>query len=207
MRTVGTAFITAKNAKLVKPIYLYTLLYDPTGNKYKYWTNWPQSVLFDGQIYEFFPITHSTISEDSTGAIQKASVKILNISREIQAIIDDNDGLRDRPLTITQVFEDTLSDPTAFISDSFVVADVTVTEREASLNLSSTLDVLEVRIPRNQISRSFCRFRFKSSECGYAGAEFQCNKTLQRCRELGNSTRFGAFPATPLQNTFLGNST
>jgi len=206
VRTVGSAFISAKNSQLVKPIYLYTLRYDPVGNKFKRWTSWPLGVIFDGDVYEFFSITHNGISEDSSGAIQKATVKALNISREIQTIIDDNDGLRERELTITQVFEDTLSDPSAYISDSFVIADVTVTEREAIFSLSSNLDVFDVKIPRTQISRAFCRFKFKGSECGYAGSESQCNKTLQRCRELNNSKRFGAFPATPIQNIFLGDT-
>ena len=39
-----------------------------------------------------------------------------------------------------------------------------------------------------------CNWEFKDSVCGYSGAETKCNRTLQRCRVLGNSARFGGHP-------------
>lgn len=39
-----------------------------------------------------------------------------------------------------------------------------------------------------------CTYRaFKGPECGYAGAEVTCDRTLTRCTALGNSARFGGF--------------
>lgn len=203
MRIVGNAFKTAKNAPLVKPIYLYSLLYDPTGNLFKRYTNWPGGVTFDGIAYEHYPITHSGIAEDTSGQIQQASLVLNNVSREMQALIDGNDGLRGREITITQVWEETLGDPTAFISDTLAISNGTLSERTAQFSLASVLDVMNIKLPRRALSRAFCRFRFKGEECAYAGAETACDKTLNRCRELENSRRFGAFPATPLQRVFF----
>ncbi len=42
-----------------------------------------------------------------------------------------------------------------------------------------------------------CNFIFKSSQCGYAGAETWCDKTLTRCEELNNQDNFGGFPDLP----------
>jgi len=203
MRLVGDSFKQAKNAELVRPIFLYSLLLDPTGNVWKRWTSWSGGVTFDGIDYEFYPITHSSMGEDGTGSIQKGSVVISNANREMQALLDEYDGFRERPLTITQVWEQTLLDPTAFISDTLAVKEVSITEKRVSLTLSSELDVLSIRIPRKVMTRTFCRFSFKGVECAYAGAETRCNRTLNRCRELENQARFGAFPATPLQRIFL----
>jgi lambda family phage minor tail protein L len=203
MRLVGDSFKQAKNAELVRPIFLYSLLIDPTGNVWKRWTSWSGGVTFDGIEYEFYPISHSGLSEDNTGTIQKGSVVISNANREIQALLDEYDGFRERPLTITQVWEQTLLDPTAFISDTLAVKEVSVTEKRVTLTLSSELDVLNIRIPRKVMTRTFCRFSFRGVECAYAGVETRCNRTLNRCRELSNQARFGAFPATPLQKIFL----
>ena len=203
MRIVGDSFKQAKNAELVRPIFLYSLCLDPTGNVWKRWTSWAGGVTFDGIDYQFYPITHGAMAEDSSGQIQKASVVISNVNREIQALLDEYDGFRERQITITQVWEQTLLDPTAFISDTLTVNDVSVTEQKVALSLSSELDVLNIRIPRKVMTRTFCRFSFKSAECGYTGLETRCNRLLNRCRELQNQARFGAFPATPLQKIFL----
>lgn len=203
MRIVGDSFKQAKNAELVKPIFLYSLLLDPTGNVWKRWTSWAGSVTFDGINYQFYPISHSSISEEVSGQIQKATVTISNVNREIQALLDEYDGFRDRQIIITQVWAQTLADPTAFISDTLAVKEVSVNERKVTLSLASELDVLNIRIPRKVMTRTFCRFSFKSAECGYTGSETRCNRTLNRCRELENQSRFGAFPATPLQKIFL----
>ena len=203
MRVVGDAFKQAKNAPVITPVFLYSILVDPVTNTFKRFTNHPGGVTFDGEAFQHFAVSHTALSEDGTGQIQKAQLIISNVSREIQAIIDANDGLRNRQVTITQVWLDFLADTTAFISDVMSISDTVVTERQATFSLASTLDVLDIRLPRRSITRTFCRFRFKSPECGFVGAETTCDKTLNRCRELGISRRFGGFPATPLQKQFL----
>ncbi|HSV27246.1 MAG TPA: hypothetical protein VLH60_05075 [Sedimentisphaerales bacterium] len=50
------------------------------------------------------------------------------------------------------------------------------------------------RFPQHRILKDGCRFAFRGPLCGYAGTEIDCDRTLRRCRELGNSSRFGAFP-------------
>ena len=203
MRVVGDAFKEQKNAPTVRPIYLYEIVIDPVSNTIRRFTSHPGGITFDGETFQHFPIVHSATSEDGSGQIQKAALMVSNVSREMQALIDDNDGFRNRQVTITQVWLPTIADTTAFISDVLRISNTVVTDTEAKFTLSSELDVLEIRLPRRALTRTFCRFRFKSALCGYVGVETECDKTLNRCRELVISRRFGGFPATPLQTNFL----
>lgn len=49
------------------------------------------------------------------------------------------------------------------------------------------------RCPLHRMLKNQCRFKFKSTECGYTGSETMCNKSLNRCRALNNSARYGGF--------------
>ena len=55
--------------------------------------------------------------------------------------------------------------------------------------------------------KDYCPFKFKGIECGYKGAASKCNKTLKRCRELGNNERFGGEPSIPQGGLYASNST
>ena len=206
MRVVGSTFKQAKNAPTVKPIYLYSILLDETSNTYKRWTSWAGGIEFDGIQYDHYPITHGSFRETISGKIQKSKLEMSNVSRETQALIDNNDGLRGKKVTITQIWFEYIGDANAFISDTFKISDSLITQNRASFTLSSPLDVMDIRLPRRSLTRVFCRFRFKGNECAYAGSESTCDKTLQRCRELDNVNRFGGFPATPLQRQSFGGS-
>lgn len=46
----------------------------------------------------------------------------------------------------------------------------------------------------NLIIGPSCNWEFKGAICGYSGVEAKCNRTLKRCKELGNSSRFGGHP-------------
>lgn len=41
---------------------------------------------------------------------------------------------------------------------------------------------------------SLCLYVFKSPECGYQGDERECDKTFERCKQLGNAKRWSGFP-------------
>ncbi|MFA5056658.1 MAG: hypothetical protein WC485_00970 [Opitutaceae bacterium] len=71
-------------------------------------------------------------------------------------------------------------------------------------------DTATIKAPLRQVTQP-CPFRFKSPECGYAGAESSCDKTYATCNvTMGNAHRFGgciqinaalqqAYPAQPSQ--------
>ena len=53
---------------------------------------------------------------------------------------------------------------------------------------------LRARFPQYRYLADHCRWTFKSVECAYSGPSTTCKRTLDYCRQLGNSRRFGGFP-------------
>jgi hypothetical protein len=41
-----------------------------------------------------------------------------------------------------------------------------------------------------------CWCCFKDKQCGYVGPETYCDKTIDRCRELGNEINFRGWPVS-----------
>ena len=102
------------------------------------------------------------------------------------------------------VFADQLADTSAYVEHIYYIDTYTADEKVVTFSLTSLLDVLQVTLPCEKFLRNQCRHTFKSSECGYSGGETECNKTLQRCRELDNNSRYGGFPSIPIRRIWVG---
>ncbi|MDP8268263.1 MAG: hypothetical protein P9L97_05990 [Candidatus Tenebribacter davisii] len=48
--------------------------------------------------------------------------------------------------------------------------------------------------PEHRYLKNHCRFYFKDEFCKYSGTETSCNRSLDRCKVLGNMLNFGGFP-------------
>lgn len=204
MKNVVDNFKIQKNAPLTKPIFLYAIQYDPVGNRWLRLTAWPTTVIFDGETYKPYVIRHGAIKETLSGKIEKLSLTIGNVDRELQYYLDNYNGLKEKTIVITMVFEDTLNDPTCYDSYTYLVEQSSSDKRTAVLALGSSLDVLNITLPRRKFFRAYCQFRYKGLECGYSGPEGTCNKTFTQCEAYGNVSRFGAYPAIPMRKDRIG---
>ena len=201
MKTVSDSFIYRKNLQFVKPIYLYAIQYEPMANKWLYYTSRRGGVEFAGREYKEKTISHDRMTENVSGRIESVNLAIANLDREIQYYIDAYNGLKQRKILIKTVYEEELDDPTCFDEQEFYIKDCTATKKEARFTLASKFDVLEITAPRRKYIRDRCQFRFKGTDgnCGYTGIAESCNRTIQRCIELNNISRFGAMPAIPMK--------
>lgn len=195
MRDLDSDFITEKNKQENAPIFLYSI-YDYDGASDLFLTNYNENVTFDSREYARFPIEHEYISENTQGQIDSVKLTLGNVSRLIQAHLENYD-FRGVKVEIKQVFRDLLDDPDAFIKHVYYVDSYMADQQSVEFTLTSKFDVLEVELPARKFSRNTCGWKFKSTECGYIDGETECNKTLARCRELENSPRIGAFPSVP----------
>lgn len=156
-----------------------------------------EDITWNGETWLAYPaFTMDDIEETTDGEIPQLSLTIHDISRRIIPIIDDLDGGVGGILTIYIVhgtssimtseaeFEHELEIVGASIHGSHVI----------KLRLGGE-NLYNYRVPQDRFLRS-CRYKPFPDDprCGYVGAETVCNRTLTRCKELGNQSRFGGFP-------------
>ncbi len=197
----GAAFTTEKNLQENRPIFLYRI-HDYNGSDDLLLTAYDEDVEFDSETYTKFPISHESISDNSQNEIDTVQARLSNVTREIQSYLELYDW-RGKKVTITQVFADQLDDPDAKLVFVFYVDNYSANESEVLVTLTTKFDVLDVQLPLGLYYRSYCRWKFKSAECGYSGSETVCNKTKQDCKGAKNNyARFGGFPSIPQRRLF-----
>lgn len=201
MRTVDSTTKSEKNKSTNQPVYLYSIL-DYDGSNDLHFAEWDADIVYNGITYIKFPITHEYVGENTQGEIDTVKIKVSNISRLIQAYLEQYD-FRGKKVIITMVWANQLGDTDANIKHAFFIDSYVADENNVEFALSSKFDILDLQLPARKYWRNYCNWKFKSLECGYAGAETTCDKTLQRCRQLVNQVRFGGFPSIPSQRIFV----
>lgn len=145
----------------------------------------------------------STIREAGDASIPRLGVGVSNISREWQALLEAHRGLVGQPARLTLVNVGALGAGAFLVYDS-EVGDVSSDEESVQFELGA-YKLQSQQLPDARAMRSFCRFRYKGTRCGYVGAIADCDKTLggpNGCVVHVNSPRFGGFPAMPKQGGF-----
>jgi len=152
-----------------------------------------QDVTWDSELWTRFPFEIDDIGEGVPGELPNVTLKVGNAQRAIQGFIEEVDGGVDSTVIIRVIHKSHLSETTPIIQLEYTVTNVHSNNDFITFSLGAA-NVFIRRFPLNRILKNFCRWRFKSARCGFVGAATDCNKTLQRCRELLISPRFGGFP-------------
>ena len=198
MKTTNQNFKTEKNARSNRPLVLFTLFnYRGTAENLTFARN-NENVVFDGVTYTKAGIDFQPIGENLQGEIDLVDISVLNVSRLIQSYLEQYD-LSDKKIRIRFVWANKLSDPQAFLDYTFYVDSYHSTDTDAHFVCTTKLDLQERSLPGEIVMRNHCTHKiFKDpNTCGYTGPETECNRTKQRCKELGNFSRFGGCPSMP----------
>jgi lambda family phage minor tail protein L len=200
-REIDSTFKSEKAKRKNGPIFLYALeKYDGINDLYL--AGFDEDIVYNGITYSRFPITHEFVGENNQGQIDQLKVRLSNVSRLIQLYLEQFD-FRGKKVTIRMVWLNQLADPDAFMDDIFYIDNYSADQNNVEFTLTGKFDVLGVDLPARRYSRNYCAWKFKSTECGYAGSETTCNKTKQRCKQLNNYQRFGAFPSVPTRRIYV----
>lgn len=203
-KSVSTAFKQEKNKKENKPVVLFTLFnYNDSGDDLRL-ANYDQDIEFDSKTYQKYGISFSTIGENSRGQIDAVQISVLNVSRYIQTQLESYD-LREKKVQIKIVWADQLADATNYLDYTYYVDSYSANQETAEFICTTKMDVIQKKVPGEIYLRTHCRYKkFKDANtCGYSGGETECNRTMQRCKELGNFQRFGGFPALPVRRLYV----
>jgi lambda family phage minor tail protein L len=200
-RDIDATFKQEKAKQENRPLFLY-IIEDYDGSNDLYLAGYDEDVIYNGVTYTRFPITHEFVGENNQGQIDQVKVRLANVSRLIQLYLEQYD-FRGRKVIIRTVWADQLADPDAYIDDIFYVDNYTADQNNVEFTLTSKFDVLGMDLPARRYARNYCSWKFKSAECGYMGVELTCDKTKQRCKQLNNYQRYGAFPSVPTRRIYI----
>jgi len=162
-----------------------------------YLARFNDDITFDGNVYQKFWFEFNDITTGK-GEVPNFELKIDNTSRGVNSLMIDYDiYLKNNGIEGNKIFANILVVNTVDLSDyinkwRFELTSWEMDNHWASFKLGAE-NPFNKAYPLRQIYSDFCSWKFKSTECGYSGSETNCDKTLERCRQLGNQVRYGGF--------------
>lgn len=163
---------------------------------------------WQGYAYANFPILAEGFERNTSGKLPRPKITVANVDGAVGALVRDAQDLVGSKVTRKRTFAKYLdgqpaADPTAgFQDESFWIERKSLETAEAiEFELVTALDLDGLRLPRRIIQATVCPWVFKGAECGYAGGDSTCTKTLAACQaKFGASpARFGGFPGARLR--------
>jgi lambda family phage minor tail protein L len=201
MLTLSEAGIIEKNELATDGVWLLAVEAQIPGNTL-YLVNNTENVTLGGKEYTAFPFSLEDISEDGK-ELPNVKLTVSNVTGTIQRYVEENNGLGGMKVVL-RVYHTRIPD-VAEVEEHFVVTGVTCDVEWVTFTLGTDFSFTR-RFPPVRMMKDYCPFKFKGIECGYKGSAQKCNKTLKRCRELGNNTRFGGEATIPQGGLYASNN-
>lgn len=149
-----------------------------------------EDIVFDGNTYIAFGFTITMPTQNSKGEIPNVQLSVANSTRTLQTYVEQYSGGVGASVTLTVVNAAHLEENYAELTTTLTVIGCQCNAQWVVFTLGAA-NPLNKKFPPNQYIAAHCRFKFKGEYCAYDGLETECNKTIDRCRELQNSSRFG----------------
>lgn len=149
-----------------------------------------EDVTYQGNVYIAFGFTITMPTQSSKGEIPSVQLSVANSTRTLQTYVEQYSGGVGAAVTLTVVNAAHLSEDYAELTTTLTVIGCQCNAQWVVFTLGAA-NPLNKKFPPNQYIAAHCRFKFKGTYCGYDGFETECNKTIDRCRELQNASRFG----------------
>lgn len=157
-----------------------------------------EDVTWESKTWQAFPFDLDPVTEDSQGTLPSYAIKVSNIGRAFVALVDRHSGGEGATTRLLIVHSEHLDELTPVFEDVAEIIGCNVGTEWIIFTLGAE-NPLQQRSPRQRYLTNHCRYKeFKGTLCGYAGAEGNCNRTMGRCEELNNLTRFGGQPGIGL---------
>ncbi len=157
------------------------------------------SLVYNGENYIGAPLTIDEIKKDDNSSVSKLNIKLSNVALAISGIIGNRgDVITNAPAVLTLVFLDINTNSILSNYTQILYAgrcnNLKLDYEEAEMDIETSLGGYEIQAPVMKY-RTTCQVRrFKDCRCGYTGTETSCDRTLTRCKELGNEQNFRGFP-------------
>lgn len=166
-----------------------------------------EDITWRAQTWLACPFELDEISESMT-EVPRVEVRVSNVSREMELYLHEYDrycklnGYAPIVFKIFVVNSLNLASNDPEVEHEFLLLQPKTNAQWATFTLGAS-NPWNRRYPQRRLLPS-CPWRFKVTQrvggsvvqiCQYAGAEAVCDKTIARCRELSNTSRFGGLYA------------
>jgi len=154
-----------------------------------------ESISYDGETWQAATFVLGDQEESNEGDVPSVKLGVVDIERNLIPLIDQYGGGVGAEVIIRVVHSAYLNNNTPELEVEYEIIDASV-DAQSRVNFKLGAENLSnYRSPPDIFLQSHCRYKeFKGSYCGYTGTETECDRTFERCRELGNQKRFGGFP-------------
>lgn len=160
-------------------------------------------VVFGGNTYAAFAFELGDVRSGGDGRIQGVTLRVANPERALQPYLEAHDGLVGCAVSLMVVHAGNLASDYTELTLSWDVLAAESAEDWITFTLGAE-NPMRRRFPLQVAIPFSCNWGFKSAECAYAGAVTSCARTLDACRALGNSVRFGGRPGIVGAARFVG---
>lgn len=159
-----------------------------------------EDITWKGFTWLKFPFELDEISQNANAETSQFQIKVGNVKniigqyiRQYDAYVKTN-GFAPITVILYIINSKDLANTIPVYSTNLILTTSNLNHLEVSFTVSAR-DLFRARTPQTRMFPNSCRFKFKSTLCGYSGVVSTCDKSLSRCRQLDNSKRYGGFPA------------
>lgn len=195
MKNLPANLIIEKNKIATPNPWLILLDITLTDNTKFYFVKNTENIFYGDPSQEYTAINFEIepTAETSKGEIPTVTLRISNVTRIIQAYLEELEGCIGTTVVVRVV-------NVAYLTEDYTELEMTfdVLATNSDVNwVSFTLGApnpLRRRFPLYRYIASHCGWSYKSAECGYDYETLEtCERTLEDCRLHDNSKRFGGF--------------
>ncbi len=170
----------------------------PYGRHYRIANN-TESVTYGGEVYAASAFEPEIVEIGKQARMPSYVLRLSNVSGELVQWLRRAGGLEGQTLTAVLVNANDLAADYTQFTTSYDIRGHSDDDESIEFEIGGP-NLYRHRFPFRRYLPNLCEVRFRGALCGYAGAEYSCNYTLARCRELGNETRFGGTPGLSPQS-------
>lgn len=171
-----------------------------------YYARGSETIYFKNNAYLPTGIEHGDITNSADTKSNSLNIAIQDATGELSSIITNYD-LSDVKVNISLLLLEFDSESGTYktidnddnYNVDFRIGSTSIADAENSRIINVELKPFyntAQPIPRRKFTKESCNWKFKSEQCGYTGTD-TCDYTFNKCRALGNTTRFGGFPGVP----------
>jgi len=119
--------------------------------------------------YVPFPMTIVPMGTNAKGEVMTLDITLSSVNKVIVNAVLLANGIQGNRVYHLRVFDGTLDQGKEYcIKDSAYIDSVSINNTQIQFLLESKHNIVDVQLPGCSYNIDFCRFRFKSDECGWA---------------------------------------